>query len=141
MKIESLLGLSLVLLVASCTANVSIEDLNRKFLSYDELPDSVKVMFSEARRFSTISGSSSLLYSDSAVSCQLESIKGFASFIDSYEITCKKWAHTIEVPYGRILPFVLHENKLYIPTLYNVQNNRIRAKQSTYEVFVLPEGK
>ncbi len=125
--------IAIPLSMANCERAVSIDDLKKDMFSYDELPDSVKVLFVNAKQYATLSGTSSLLYSDSSLRYTFEASKSIGSFIDYYEITDESSKKRIRIPYGKILPFVIHDNMLYIPTVYNVQNNLSKAEQSRYE--------
>jgi hypothetical protein len=129
--------IAIPLLMANCDKAVSIEDLKKDMFSYDELPDSVKVLFVNAKQYAAVSGTSSLLYSDSSLRYTFEASKSIGSFIDYYEITDENSKKKIRIPYGKILPFVIYDNMLYIPTVYNVQNNLLKAEQSRYEGYHL----
>mgnify|MGYP001796375135 CR=1 FL=1 len=121
------------ILLGNCNKAVSITDLKKETLPYIELPDSVKLLFINAKSYSKVSGTSSLLYSGSSFQYTFRVSKSIGPFIDYYEITNERGKKKIRIPYGKVLPFVIHDNMLYIPTGYNVQNNLSKAKQSSYE--------
>jgi hypothetical protein len=76
-------AITISLFMASCDNTVSISDLKNKIYTYDELPDSVKLLFVHAKQYANVSGSTSLLYLDSSVRYTLTSSKSFGPFIDT----------------------------------------------------------
>lgn len=133
-----LVVITIPLLMAKCSKVIAIEDLKEDIFSYQQLPDSVKLLFENAKEFTAISGNSNLLFCEAKLKYTLKASKSVGSYIDYYEITNERTKSKIRIPYGKILPFVIYRNTLYIPTLYNVQNNILKVKQSNYEVYTIP---
>lgn len=121
-------------LCAGCKKNVSLTDIKREVLSYQELPDTVVMLFTNKSEMNSNSGE--IRYPVGRISYKL-TVKEMGPFTDHFEITDSNNEFELEIPYDKPLPFVIYKSTLYIADRYNVYNKQA-AVNARFEKYPLP---
>lgn len=127
-------SLLLASLCMSCRESVSLTEINRQVLSYQELPDTVVMLFTNKSEMNSNSGE--IRYPVGRISYKL-TVKEMGPFTDHFEITDSNNEFELEIPYDKPLPFVIYKSTLYIADRYNVYNKQA-AVNARFEKYPLP---
>ncbi|MCA6395895.1 MAG: hypothetical protein IM606_11975 [Cytophagales bacterium] len=92
----------------SCRESVSLTEINRQVLSYQELPDTVVMLFTA--KSSINSNSNEIRYPAGRISYKL-TVKETGPFTDHLEITNSDYEFILEIPYDKPFPFVIYTKK------------------------------
>ncbi len=125
----------LALMLAACTREVNVSDLEMKKLAFAELPDTVQLILTDSEPFTKISGSKFLLYADPRLNYKLEA-KETGPYTDDFRIIDNQKKVTLIIPYSKAFPFIIYHNALFIPDRYNVKGNE-SARLAQYEKYLL----
>jgi hypothetical protein len=127
-------SLLLASLCMSCRESVSLTEINRQVLSYQELPDTVVMLFTNKSEMNSNSGE--IRYPVGRISYRL-TVKEMGPFTDHFEITDSNNEFELEISYDKPLPFVIYKSTLYIADRYNVYNKQA-AVNARFEKYPLP---
>jgi hypothetical protein len=118
----------------SCRESVSLTEINRQVLSFQELPDTVVMLFTNKSEMNSNSGE--IRYPVGRISYRL-TVKEMGPFTDHFEITDSNNEFELEISYDKPLPFVIYKSTLYIADRYNVYNKQA-AVNARFEKYPLP---
>lgn len=121
-------------LCMSCRESVSLTEINRQVLSYQELPDTVVMLFTNKSEMNSNSGE--IRYPVGRTSYKL-TVKEIGPFTDHLEITDSDNESVLKVPYDKPFPFIIYKNTLYIADRYNVYTKQA-AVNARFEKYLLP---
>ena len=125
---------AILLVLNSCQKKYDLS--NPAIITYHELPELVQKLVLDYKNFTKYSIHHELVYNlDSNERFTFET-KTTGPWTDYYLLKDKASGKAFKIPYGKAFPFIIQNNRLYIPVLKNIYNSK-KALISTYEKYDL----
>lgn len=116
-----ILGLILLFLTSCISCNYDIKDLQKKVLSYEELPGEVKKHLSEKSSYDPTIEMLLIINSDDSSNYRLERIKTIVGPWTAYfKLIDVKKGIVYKIDRSTPDPYIIYNYKLFIPNSYNI---------------------